>query len=131
MNQKNLPMHIAARKYAEILLKVDCCLYSQHISGIHNNVADALSCKTNLSDDDLTSFICSNYPSQVPNSVKIYPFPPELSSWVNYWLQKCKEKMELQKKRDKELRVWRRWLEYAKLIKFEHDIWLEYISLEG
>ncbi len=94
---KNLPLHIAARKYTEILLQADCCVYSQHISGIHKNVADALSRKVDFSDDDLTKFICSNYPSQVPNSLKISPLPPELSSWVIYWLQKCKERMELQR----------------------------------
>jgi hypothetical protein len=33
--------------------------------------------------------------------------------------------------RDKELRVWQRWLEYAKLIEIEQDIWLENISPEG
>ena len=33
--------------------------------------------------------------------------------------------------RDKELRVWRRWLEYTKLIEFEQDIWLEHLSPEG
>jgi hypothetical protein len=83
---KNLPMHIAAQKYAEILLQADCCLYSQHIRGIHNNVADALSHKVELSDEALTSFICSNYKSQVPNLLRISPLPPEISSWVIYWL---------------------------------------------
>jgi hypothetical protein len=28
--------------------------------------------------------------------------------------------MELQKKRDKETRVWKRWVEYTKLIEFDH-----------
>jgi hypothetical protein len=51
---KTLSMHIAVCKYAEILLQADCCLYSWHLSGINNNVADALSCKVDLSDDDLT-----------------------------------------------------------------------------
>jgi hypothetical protein len=81
---KNLPMHIAARKYAEILLQADCCLYSQHIRGIHNNVADALSHKVDLSNKALTSFICSNYISQVPNLLRISPLLPEISTWVIY-----------------------------------------------
>jgi hypothetical protein len=33
--------------------------------------------------------------------------------------------------RDKEVRVWRRWVEYARVIDFEQDIWLEHISPEG
>jgi hypothetical protein len=96
----NLPLHIAARKYAEILLEADCCLYSQHIKGISNNVADSLSRRFDLSDDALSNFIRLSYPSQVPNSFKISPLPPDLSSWVTYWLQKCKEKTELQKTRE-------------------------------
>jgi hypothetical protein len=68
---KNLPMHIATCKYTEILLQADCFLCSQHISGIHNNVADALRQRFDLSDDALTKFICSAYPSQVPNLLTI------------------------------------------------------------
>jgi hypothetical protein len=33
--------------------------------------------------------------------------------------------------RDKETRVWRRWVEYTKLIEFEHDIWLESLLPES
>jgi hypothetical protein len=33
--------------------------------------------------------------------------------------------------RDKEARVWQQWLEYTRLIEFEHDIWLESLSPEG
>jgi hypothetical protein len=69
----NLPMHIASRKYAELLLDADFCVYSQHLSGIYNNVADALSRRTDLSDNDLTKFICTNFPPQVPRSIKICP----------------------------------------------------------
>jgi hypothetical protein len=39
----NLPLFIASRKYAQLLLTSKSCLYSQHIPGISNNVADALS----------------------------------------------------------------------------------------
>jgi hypothetical protein len=94
---KNSPLHIAARKYAEILMEADCCVYSQHIKGIQNNVADALSRKFDFTDEDLTKFILSNIPSQVPNSLRIYPILPEISYWVICWLQKYKEIMESQK----------------------------------
>jgi hypothetical protein len=94
---KNLPLHIAAHKYAEILLEADCCLYSQHISGTNNNVADALSRRFDLTDKALSSFICSSYTLQVPNKLKIYSLPPEISSWVTSWLQKCREITESQK----------------------------------
>jgi hypothetical protein len=94
---KNLPLHIAARKYAKILLEADCCLYSQHISSTNNNVADALSCRFDLTDEALSSFICSSYTLQVPNKLTIYPLPPEISSWVTSWLQKCREITESQR----------------------------------
>jgi hypothetical protein len=88
---KNYPLHIAARKYADILLKADCCLYSQHIAGVRNNVADALSRKNELSDSSLTEFICTTYPSQVSTSFQIKQLPQEISSWLTSWLLKCKE----------------------------------------
>jgi hypothetical protein len=33
-----------------------------------------------------------------------------------------------QNTRDKEVRVWRRWQEYTRLINYEHDIWLTYLT---
>jgi hypothetical protein len=60
--KKDLPLHMAARKYAEILLHADCCLYSQHIAGKYNVIADTLSRKFDLTNDDLVSFILSYYP---------------------------------------------------------------------
>jgi hypothetical protein len=33
--------------------------------------------------------------------------------------------------KDKEIRVWKRWQEYAKLIDYEHDIWLETVAKLG
>jgi hypothetical protein len=83
---KNLPLHLAARKYAEVLMEADCCVYSQHINGIYNNVADALSRRFDLTDKDLTQVIRLSFPSQVPRALKIYPLPQKLPSWAIYWL---------------------------------------------
>jgi len=94
---KNLPMHVVARKYAEVLLEADCCLYSQHIKGANNNIADSLSHRHDLNDEALTNFICTTYPSQVPGYLTICHLPPEISSWVTCWLQKCSERTESQK----------------------------------
>jgi hypothetical protein len=69
---KNLPLHMAARKFAGTLLQVDCCLYSQHIAGPLNVVADTVSRRFDLSHKDLTSFILSNYTKQVPHSFRIH-----------------------------------------------------------
>jgi hypothetical protein len=94
---KNLPLHMAARKYAEILLQDDCCLYSQHIVGKHNTFADILSRKFNLTNEDLTAFILSYFASQVPQSFTVSPLPPEIHSWLISWLRKCRERTASQK----------------------------------
>ncbi len=87
----NLPLFIASRKYAQILLSNHSCLYSQHIPGVSNGVADALSRRFDITDNDLTNFICSTYQNQVPASFQIYPVNQEICSWVICWLQTCKE----------------------------------------
>ncbi len=92
---KNLPLHMASRKYAEILMGADCCLYSQHIAGKQNVVADYLSRNFDLSEEELTSFVLSNYTNQVPTSFKTSHLPQEILLWLTSWLQKCKEKMGL------------------------------------
>ena len=94
---KNLPLHMAARQYANVLMQADCCLYSQHIAGKSNIVADILSRRFNISHRDLSTFILNNYPKQVPASFTIYPLPPKICSWLTSWLQKCREKWESQK----------------------------------
>jgi hypothetical protein len=94
---KNLPLHMAARKYAEILLQADCCLYSQQIAGKNNTIADILSRKFDLPNDELTAFILSNFDSQVPQSFTVSPLQPEIHSWLISWLQKCRERMASQK----------------------------------
>jgi hypothetical protein len=40
---KNLPLFLATRKFAEIIINSKSCIYSQHIPGISNTIADALS----------------------------------------------------------------------------------------
>jgi hypothetical protein len=63
---ENKPLHLATRKYAEILMQHNCCLYSQHIQGEKNKVADALSRLHHLSPLCMHTYIISNFPSQVP-----------------------------------------------------------------
>ncbi len=51
-DSENYPLHQAARKYTILLMEYNCCLYSQHIKGVHNNVANALSRLHHLSPDE-------------------------------------------------------------------------------
>jgi hypothetical protein len=132
MRQKKSPLHIAARKYAEILMEAVCCVYSQHIKGIHNNMADALSREFDFTDEDLTKFILSNFSfsgtefvTNISDSARNILLGDLLAAEVQ------RDNGVTKNTRDKEARVWRRWLEYTKLIEFEHDIWLESLSPEN
>ncbi len=82
-----------------MLMQHNSCLYSQHIKGVHDNVADALSRLHHYSPEKLESLIFSSFPQQVPASFHIAPLPPEISLWVISWLQKIKELKELKRER--------------------------------
>jgi len=94
---ENKPLHMATRKYAETLMNQNCCLYSQHIQGAKNNIADALSRMHNYSPLHLHSYIIENFHSQVPTTFHIVQLPQEISSWLISWLKKVKELKELEK----------------------------------
>jgi hypothetical protein len=94
---KNLPLFLASRKFAQIMLSSNSCIYSQHIPGVSNNIADALSRRFDLHDEELTQLINCSPNTQVQCSYKIYPVHPEIDSWMTYWLQRCKEIKVLQK----------------------------------
>jgi hypothetical protein len=120
---------MAARKFADVLLQADCCLYSQHLPGQRNTVADSLSRNFDRSNEEFTTFILSTFSSQVPPSFKFSPLPPDILSWLTSWLRNCRERMGLPTNtRDKEARVWRRWNEYTKCINFNSDIWLQRLT---
>jgi hypothetical protein len=94
---KKLPLFLASRKFAQIMLSSNSCIYSQHIPGVSNNIADALSRRFDLPDEELTQFIHCSPNTQVQCSYKIYPVHPKIDSWMTYWLQRCKETKVLQK----------------------------------
>ena len=62
----------------------DC---SQWFPGVENNVADSLSRNLHLSDDNLTAYLCSVYPSQIPSNFRIVPLPNEIVYWLTSLLQ--------------------------------------------
>ena len=71
-----------ARTHARLYMNQRIREYSQWFPGKHNNVADALSRDFHLSDDDLTTFILNNFPTQVPHSFHIVPLPSAIVSWM-------------------------------------------------
>jgi len=94
---KNKQLHLATRKYAEILMRHNCCLYSQHIKGEKNNVADALRRLHHLSPLCMHNYVITKFSSQVPLTFRLVPLPPEISSWVTSWLLKIRDLKELEK----------------------------------
>ena len=66
-----------ARWLARELVQRDSALYSQHIKGSHNFVADSLSRDTHIAADKLTFSLRNLLPEQVPTNFNISPPPPE------------------------------------------------------
>jgi hypothetical protein len=97
---QNKPLEIATRHFATLIIQANCCLYSQHFKGSENKVADALSRRFDLTDNQLQSFIFSTLHHQVPSTFSIVPLPQSISSWVIWLLQKIKETKALQKEHE-------------------------------
>ncbi|MCH2242754.1 MAG: hypothetical protein MK041_12705 [Aquabacterium sp.] len=72
----------AARKLAEILMDNDSALYSQHVPGKHNVVADSLSRDHHISNTILRFILRHTFTSQVPNDFTIKTPPKEIISWL-------------------------------------------------
>jgi len=122
---------MAARKFAQIMLNNNACIYSQHIPGVSNKIADILSRRFDLSDDQLTSYICSYLSSQGTSFLQKLPSPSK-----NYLLddllaaQMQRDEGVTQNTKDKECRAWKQWLTYANSISLSHDIWLTSLTSE-
>ena len=80
---KSKPAHDrVARWLAECLMKNDSALYSQHIRGGRNFIADALSRDHHLSDDQLTFAFHTLLPSQTPKNFKLFQPTEEATSFI-------------------------------------------------
>jgi hypothetical protein len=62
--------------------------FSQWFPGRLNNVADSLSRDFHLSDEKLTTYLRSFFPSQIPSSFTIVPLPNEIVLWLISLLQR-------------------------------------------
>jgi hypothetical protein len=71
-----------ARWLANLLMKIESSLYSQHIKGLHNFIADSLSRDHHMSIDQLTSAFHTLVPQQTPQNLTILKIPPEIISWL-------------------------------------------------
>ena len=68
---------VVARKMAEIMMEEECCLFSQHIKGSSNVIADSLSRDHHLPDKQLTFVLNAIYPKQTTKALTILPTVPK------------------------------------------------------
>ena len=82
-NPVTQPIHdTIARHLANILLDHDSTLYSQHVAGKQNAIADSLSRDTHIPDTHLIFALTNLYPEQVPSNFHLQTLPKEIISWV-------------------------------------------------
>ena len=72
-----------ARLVARTSLEHGYIHYSQWLEGYRNKGADALSRENEMSDAELTTYIKTKFPSQVPENFNISPLPDELTSLLS------------------------------------------------
>jgi hypothetical protein len=77
------PFHAeVASKLALLCLNNNFTIHPQHIAGVHNSVADALSRTHDTDSDSLSHSILNSFPHQAPKNFKISPLHPDISSWI-------------------------------------------------
>ena len=82
-NPVTQPLHDqVARHLAGILLETDCTLYSQHVPGKQNVIADSLSRDHHVPDDILTQSLSRLLPEQIPSNFRMVELPTEITSWI-------------------------------------------------
>ena len=80
----NQPAHDeVARWLAKTLINNDSALYSQHIRGIHNIIADMLSRDCHIPATHLVHMFNLLLPKQTPKNFRISTLPPEIISWLH------------------------------------------------
>ena len=77
------PLHDqVARHLAGILLEKDCTIYSQHVPGKQNVIADSLSRDHHIPGEMLTKSLSPLLPKQTPSNFRMGKLPTEIISWI-------------------------------------------------
>ena len=85
-----------ARKLATVTMEAEVALYSQHVPGRHNVVADSLSRDHHIDSQKLTFLLKQLYLSQAQENFHILEkIPNEISSWLECLKQNSINKMAL------------------------------------
>ena len=94
-NPKSMAQHDdVARWLASRIIASDSSLYSQHIKGESNFIADSLSRDFHISDEWLTTLLYFYFPQQMPQSFDIVPLDREVVSWIWSLSHKAIERKE-------------------------------------
>ena len=80
-----------ARAFALQIAEHGVCHFSKWFPGKENEVADVLSRDHEKSDKNLTSYIKFIFAPQVSETFNISPLPPEIISWLDYWVHHTPE----------------------------------------
>ena len=70
------------QKLAELLMDADLSIYSQHIPGKDNFIADKLSRDTHETNIEQLSSIQKQWPELAPDNLRIVDLPPQIISWI-------------------------------------------------
>ena len=88
-----------ARQLATTTMNAEVALYSQHVPGCHNVVADSLSRDHHIDNVKLTFLLKQLYPSRAQENIHILQdLPIEISLWLESLRQKSINKMVLPNK---------------------------------
>ena len=82
-----------ARNFASTMLDHEAILFSQHIAGAQNIVADSLSRDFHIDANSLSALILRNF--QVHPSFALSPLPDEIVSWMTCLMQNTSRQQEL------------------------------------
>ena len=79
-----------SRHLAEIMMKVNSTVYSQHQTGKHNTIADLLSRWHFLTPSQISAFLQSRFNTQMPTNFNLCPLPKRISCWITSLLLRLK-----------------------------------------
>lgn len=78
----NLMHDVVARYLASFMIDEEASLFSEHIAGNQNVIADCLSRDFHLNNTELTQLLSSAAPSQTPKNFRLFSLPENLFSWI-------------------------------------------------
>jgi hypothetical protein len=80
--------HLAFARHVTLLLaELNVIQFGCWLPGKDNDVADALSRRHDMTDDELTKHILLSSPEQTPPGFQIKVLPQEIISWALFWVQ--------------------------------------------